>query len=75
LREVPFEIGVTDLHEIAMIERIDAGLNLRAQRFQSEAVFLPALLEYAQRIANRLAPRRSRAGRRTLKMKGLSRAR
>ena len=53
--KVLFEIGIIDLGEIAPFERIDAGFDLRAKRFQSEAIFLPALLEYAQGIANSLA--------------------
>jgi hypothetical protein len=45
--EIPFEIGVLDLREVATIERIGAGLDLRAERFQSEPVFSPTLLKDA----------------------------
>jgi len=30
------EIGFVDLHELAALQRIDAGLELRTQRFRSE---------------------------------------
>src|SRR5207245_11549289 len=53
--EILFEIGVFDLREIAGIDRINADLDLRSKRLQTEAVFLPALLEYTQRIPNSLA--------------------
>ena len=45
--EVAFEIGVIDLGEIAAFERIGAGLDLRAERFQSETVFSSSLLKDA----------------------------
>ena len=41
--------------EVAAIECIDADLDLRAERFQSEAVFLPALLECAQGVTDGFA--------------------
>lgn len=53
--EIPFEIDVLDLREVAAIERIDADSDLRAKRLQPEAVFLPALLEYAQGVTDSFA--------------------
>jgi hypothetical protein len=53
--EVAYEIRVVDLSEFAAIDRMNAGLDLRSERPQTEAVFLPALLEHTQRISNCLA--------------------
>src|SRR5690606_7458114 len=50
--EVAFKIGVIDLGEVAAFERIDPSLDLRAEDLELEAVFLPALLEYAQSVAD-----------------------
>lgn len=53
--EIPFEISILDLREVAAFERICAGLDLGAKRFESEVVFLPTLLKDAQGIADSLA--------------------
>jgi len=53
--EVALEIGAFDVREVAAIKRIDAGLDPRAERFQSETVFSPTLLKYAQGVAYSLA--------------------
>lgn len=53
--EVRFEIGVVDLDEIAVFERIDARPDLRAERFQPEAVFSSTPLKDAKGVANRFA--------------------
>src|SRR4030095_3491124 len=53
--EILFEIDVLDLREVAAIERIDADSDLRAKRLQSEVVFFPALLEYAQGVTDSFA--------------------
>jgi hypothetical protein len=53
--EIPFEIDVLNLREVAAMERIDASLDLGAERLQLEAVFLSALLQYTKRIANSFA--------------------
>ena len=45
--EEVFEVGVIDLRKIAASERVGAQLDLRAERFQSEVVFAPTLLDYS----------------------------
>ena len=42
-----FQIGVLDHRDVAAIERVSASLDLRAEDLELEAVFFPALLEYA----------------------------
>jgi hypothetical protein len=42
--QIALEVRVIDLDEIAAVERIDAGLDLRAQCFQLQRIFLPAPL-------------------------------
>ena len=53
--EIPFEIGVIHLGEIAAIERIGASLDLRAEAFSLRLSSRPTLLEYAQRVADGFA--------------------
>jgi hypothetical protein len=53
--EIPFEIGIIDLGELATFEGIGSNLDLCAKRFQSEAVFSATLLEYAEGVTNRFA--------------------
>jgi hypothetical protein len=53
--EIPFEIDVLDLREVAPIERLDTEPDLGAKRLQSEAVFFAALLEDAQGISDGFA--------------------
>jgi hypothetical protein len=53
--EIPFEVGIIDLGELAAFERISAGLDLGAEGLQSKGVFLPALLEYAQSVTDSFA--------------------
>jgi hypothetical protein len=53
--EILFEIGVLDLREVAAIERIDAHLDLRAERSHPEAVFSSTLLKDAESVADRFA--------------------
>jgi hypothetical protein len=48
-------IRVLDLREVVAIEGIDAGPDLGAKCLQSEAVFLPTLLEYAQGVTDSFA--------------------
>ena len=40
-------------NEISPVERIDTGLDLRAQRFQFQRIFSPPLLEHAERVTHR----------------------
>ena len=50
-----FEVRRADLHELAALERIDAGLKLRAQRLQLQRVLTAPLLEDSQRVPHGLA--------------------
>ena len=43
------------LNEISPVERIDTGLDLGAQRFQFQRIFLSPLLEHAERLTHRFA--------------------
>lgn len=43
------EIGFVDLIEVPAAERVDAELQLRAQRWELELVLPPALLQHADR--------------------------
>jgi len=54
-RHVRLEVRLTDLHELAPLERIDASLKMGAQRFQLERVLASALLEDAQGVPYRFA--------------------
>ena len=52
---VRLEVRRVDLHELAALERIDAGLKLRAQRLQLQRVLTAPLLEDPQRVPHGLA--------------------
>jgi hypothetical protein len=48
-------VGGGVFNEISPVERIDTGLDLRAQRFQFQRIFSPPLLEHAERVTHHFA--------------------
>src|SRR5580704_10871144 len=50
-----FKIGIVHFDEVSAVKSIDAGLDLPAQRRHLQGVFVPPLLEHAERILDHLA--------------------
>src|SRR5712691_10232106 len=53
--EIAVEIGVGDFRDLAPLKRLDAGVDLQAQRPELERVLAPALLQGAQCVAHGFA--------------------
>jgi hypothetical protein len=54
-RHVGVEVPLVDLHKLATLERIDSGLELRAERLQLQRVLAAPLLQNSQRVEHRFA--------------------